>query len=142
MKRFSFNLEKVLSLRKYREQEAEIELGRAIGVLSGIENQIRFNADERHRAGNLFSGNAGMFRSYVLYISRLDLQKEILLEEAARAEQKVEEARAVFIEASRERKVLDKLKEKRAGEYRKSVLAEETKAMDDQVTSRSKLQNM
>ena len=131
MKKFSFNLEKVLSLRKFREQETEIALGRAIGALSEIENNIRSVAEERFRAGDQYSGNAAMLRSYMLYVNRLDGKKEQLLAEAAQAEIKVEQARAVYIEASRERKVMDKLKEKREGEYRKTVFAEETKMLDD-----------
>lgn len=131
MKKFSFNLEKVLSLRKFREQETKIELGRAIGVLTEIEGKIKNVAEERYRAGSQFSGNGAMVRSYMLYTARLDLQKEQLLKEAVQAEIKVDAARSVFIEASRDRKVLDKLKEKREAEYRKLVFAEETKALDD-----------
>ena len=48
-----------------------------------------------------------------------------------RTELKVEEARNAFLEASRERKVLDKLKEKRQKEYRKEMLGEEAKVLDD-----------
>jgi flagellar FliJ protein len=44
---------------------------------------------------------------------------------------KVEEAREAFLEASRERKVLDKLKEKKQKEYHKIKLNEETKVLDD-----------
>ena len=141
MKRFSFSLEKVLSLRKFREQETKIELGKAIGELSEIENNIKSVAQERFRAGDQFSGNGAIIRSYMLYVSRLDLKKEELLADAAKAEIKVEGARAVFIEASRERKVLDKLKEKRSGEYRKMILVEETKSLDDQGLNRQNLVN-
>jgi flagellar FliJ protein len=136
MKKFSFNLEKVLVLRKHREQETKIELGRAIGVLSEIENNIRSVAEERFRAGSQFSGDGATIRSYMLYINRLDLQKEELLVEAAKAEQKVEEARQIYLEASKELKVLDKLKEKRAGEYRKLASAEQTKVLDDLASGR------
>ncbi|MCL2130131.1 MAG: flagellar export protein FliJ, partial [Treponema sp.] len=62
---------------------------------------------------------------------RLDNLKEQLLKEAAMAELKVEEAREIFMEASRERKVLDKLKEKRQKEYRKEMLLEQSKTLDD-----------
>jgi flagellar FliJ protein len=65
------------------------------------------------------------------YLVRLDNTKEQLLKEAAMAELKVEEAREVFIEASRERKVLDSLKEKKQKEYHKTKLNEETKVLDD-----------
>ena len=131
MKKFSFNLEKILSLRKFREQETKIELGRAIGVLTGIETQIKQVAEERYRTGDMFSTDGSMIRSYMMYAVRLDMRREQLLVEAAAAELKVEAARTEFIEASRDRKVLDKLREKREAEYRKTVFAEETKVLDD-----------
>ncbi|MCL2833472.1 MAG: flagellar export protein FliJ [Treponema sp.] len=139
MKKFSFNLEKVLSLRKFREQETEIELGKAIGVLSEIERNIRTVAEERIRSGDMFAGNGAMIRSYMMYTTRLDMQKEHLLAEAARAELVVESCRSRYIEASRDRKVLDKLKDKQAAAYRKTIFAEETKALDDQAASRNEL---
>ena len=138
MLKFSFNLEKILSLRKHREQEREIELGRAIGILSEIEQNIRFVTEERFRSGEQYSGNSATIRSYMLYADRLDRQKEQLLSDAAVAEQKVDEARVVYIEASRDRKVLDKLKEKREEEYKKFVLDEETKNLDDLASGRQR----
>jgi flagellar FliJ protein len=134
MKRFRYPLEKVLELRKYRERETEIELGRAIGELTEIENKLKALALARIQAANeRFSPNNGTMemQSYDLYIMRLDQTKEHLLEEAAKAELKVEAARAAYLEASRDRKVFDKLKEKREAEYRKEMLAEETKVLDD-----------
>ena len=139
MRSFSFNLEKVLDLRKYREQETEIELGRAIGVLTQIEHEIQFVAEERYRAGEQFSGRSPSLRSYLLYADRLDRLKNRLLSDAALAEQKVDEARTIFIEASRDRKVLDKLKEKREEEYKKFALAEETKILDDLASGRQRV---
>ena len=134
MKPFAFKLEKVLELRKYREEEAKIELGRAIGVLAGLESQLRALANERARAAaaQFSPGNsAAQIQQYMFYLLRLDAAKEQLLNDITIAEMKVEEARAEFIEATRERKVLDKLKEKRGKEYRKEMLAEETKTLDD-----------
>jgi flagellar FliJ protein len=134
MKPFSFTLEKVLELRKYREQEAKIELGRAIGVLSDLENQILRLGEERSRAAQAqFSpqNSAAQIQQYAFYLLRLDNTKEQLLKDAALAEQKVEEARENYLDASRERKVLDKVKEKRQKEYRKAALGEETKTLDD-----------
>ena len=134
MKPFSFSLEKVLSLRKYREDVAKIELGRAIGILADLENRLLALAEERARAAaaQFSPGNsAAQIQQYMYYLLRLDNTKEQLLREAALAAQKVEEARELFIEASRERKVLDKLKEKRQKEYRKEFFAEEIKILDD-----------
>ncbi|MCL2069993.1 MAG: flagellar export protein FliJ [Treponema sp.] len=134
MKAFSFGLQKVLNLRKYYEDEAKIELGRAVGVLSEIEARIRQVAVERARAAEAqFSpkNNAAIIQQYMYYLLRLDSTREQLLEDAALAEIKVEEARELFMEASRERKIFDKLKEKRQKEYRKNMFNEETKILDD-----------
>jgi flagellar FliJ protein len=134
MKNFHFSLEKVLKLRVYREQETEIELGQAIGVLSRIENNIKTVAENRHRAAaERFSrdNDALQILNYEHYIARLDQERDKLLEEAARAELVVEEKRNLYLEASRDRKVLDKLREKREKEYRKKMFAEETKELDD-----------
>jgi flagellar FliJ protein len=143
VKRFAFDLEKVLDLRKYREQEAKIALGRAVGELSAIENQIRDLALLRSQAAedyfsfpdpaekNHEASSAAYYRNYEFYLRRLEHRKEELLEAAAQAQLKLEEERASYLEASRERKVLDKLREKRAAEYRRLLSAGETKTLDD-----------
>jgi flagellar FliJ protein len=134
VKRFDFSLEKVLELRRYREQETEIELGRAMGELTAIEQRLKQLAEEYSlaAAGRFKPENSATdIRNYELYIIRLDITKEELLEAAVKAARKVEEARRNYLEASRDRKVMDKLREKRAAEYRREMLAGETKAMDD-----------
>jgi len=134
VKPFTFKLEKILDLRKYHEDETKIELGRAIGVLAELESRLAALAGERARAAAAqFSpgNNAAQMQQYMFYLLRLDTAKEQLLNDITLAEMKVEEAREAFIEASRERKVLDKLKEKRQKEYHKEMLAEETKTLDD-----------
>ena len=134
MKPFVFELEKLLKLRRFYEDEAKIELGRAVGVLADLENKIAALAYERVRAAaaQFSPGNsAAEIQQYMYYLVRLDNMKERFLKEAAIAEMKVEEAREAFLEASRERKVLDKLKEKKQKEYHKMKLNDETKILDD-----------
>ena len=134
MKPFTFSLEKVLNLRKYREDEAKAELGRAISVLAEIEQRIRAFGQERARAASeqFSAGNSIVqIQQYTFYLLRLDNTVEQLQKEAVLAELKVEEARGAFLEASRERKVLDKLKEKRQKEYRKEMFSADTKILDD-----------
>jgi len=134
MKAFTFKLEKLLNLRKHYEEEAKIELGRAVGVLSEIEGKIAATAAERVRAAaaQFRPGNSAIeIQQYMYYLLRLDNTRDRLIEEAAMAEMKVEQARGVFLEASRERKVLDNLKEKKQKEYKKTKLNEETKTLDD-----------
>jgi len=134
MKPFVFGLEKVLNLKKHYEDEAKIELGRAVGVLAELEQRLMDLAAERVRASAAQfqpENSIAEIQQYTFYIIRLDALKEELLKETAIAELKVEEARQAFLDASRERKVLDKIKEKRQKEYRKKSLGEETKTTDD-----------
>ena len=134
MRPFVFNLSKILHLREFREDEAKVELGRATGILADLEGRIIVLGQERARAASsqFTPGNsAALIQQYMYYLLRLDNTKEQLLKETALAELKVEEARDLYLEASRDRKVLDKLKEKRQMEYRKEMQAEETKTLDD-----------
>jgi len=136
MKRFKFNLEKVLDLRAFREKEARIELGRAVGALTAIENRLRANAESRataaaERFSSLSAGGLSSMFAWDGYILRLEREAALLQEEAARAELVVQEKRALYIEASRELKVMEKLREKRAVEYRREMFARQTAEMDD-----------
>ena len=134
MKTFQFKLEKLLELRSYREREAEIALGHAIGELSRIEHEIKCTAEKRLEAAALRfkSGrSASEIRYTDLYILRLDRSADKLMEDAAKAELKVSEARDIYLEASKEKKILEKLKEKKAKDYKKFVLSEEDKAIDE-----------
>ena len=143
MKRFVFALEKVLELRKFHEQEAKVELGRAISVLTKIENNIKRNAVLRSQAtserflgihtnenNDMPAGTVSML-AWDNYILRLEQEAQRLEEEAASARVVVEEKRNLYLEASRELKVMEKLKEKRQEEYKEEALAAETLERDD-----------
>jgi flagellar FliJ protein len=134
VKRFQFKLEKILTLRANREQETKIELGRTIGVLAELERRIARLAEEKAAAfaARFAPGNrAAEIRNWDIYITRLDKTRGGLLEEAAKAELAAEQARAAYVEAARERKVLDKLRLRRETEYDKARAAEETMTIDD-----------
>jgi flagellar FliJ protein len=134
MKRFRFNLDKLLELRQYYEREAELALARAMVELQSIQERLEKlaeerseTADERFRPGR----SVAQIQATDLYILRLDKTKEVLLEAAAKAELVVAEKRQAYIEASRDRKVLDKLREKRLKEYKYQLSLEEIKTVDD-----------
>ncbi|MDR0645008.1 MAG: flagellar export protein FliJ [Treponema sp.] len=134
MRKYNFDLESILLLRKYREQEAEIALGKEVGELNRIEKNIADVAEEkvrssaeRYRLGYTVSE----MQVFDMYMQRLDWTKEKLLEDAAKAEVRVEEARKVYIEAERERDVLDKVKKEETREHRQHGFMEEAKTLDD-----------
>ena len=151
MKRFRFGLEKILELRRHSEEEAKNELGKAISILNVIENNININSAKwtdavRERFEGLNTAGDGVgasgesaapdvgilsMQAWDNYIIRLEQEAEILAEQAAQAELVVEEKRVIYLEASRELKVMEKLKEKRKEEHRKEMFKAETKESDD-----------
>jgi flagellar FliJ protein len=134
LKRFAFDLEKFLELRRYQEREAEIELARAVGALVEIERRIKALAKElvcAQREEFAPGRDIKEIQSYERYIVRLVITRDELLEEAAQAEMEVEKARSVYAEAARNRKVVDKLKEKRLRVYKKEAAATQVKFLDD-----------
>ena len=136
MKKFSFRLEKVLQLRKFKEEECKLALGQAISVLNMIEAKIKETAVKRfHAANNRFADTTQVI-AWELYIKRLDHEATLLEEQAAKAELVVEEKRAEYLEASKDLKAIEKLKEKRKEEYKKEMFKYEISETDDITSGR------
>jgi len=131
MKKFLFKFEKILRLKKFREEECKLELAQAISILNVIENKIKQTALKRHQAAlNRFS-DANNIASYELYILRLDREAINLTEQAAKAEIIVEEKRNLYMEAQKDLKAMEKLKEKQQIEYRKEMMNYEMNEIDN-----------
>ncbi len=133
MKKFKFSLEKVLSLRKSEEKQAQIELGKAQSVVNDLNAQLKYIASERIKSNESRSNSSDLsfLMSIENYIEGLDYKKEILLEELAKAQIILEEKRTIVIEAIKKRKSLEKLKEKQFEAYKKEYNREEEKILDE-----------
>jgi flagellar FliJ protein len=136
MKKFSFNLQKVMQLRKFREEECKLALGQAISALNEVENKIKETALKHHSAACARFTDTAQIAVWDIYISRLELEAQNLTEQAAQAELVVEEKRAEYLEASKDLKAIEKLKEKREKEYRKEVSDYEMSEVDDLTSAR------
>ncbi|MDR0322878.1 MAG: flagellar export protein FliJ [Treponema sp.] len=136
MRRFKFSLEKVLQLRKFREEECKLALGQAISILNKIENDIKEIAQKRHNAAQSRFSNIADFVSWDNYILRLEQETEKLAEQAAKAEMTVEEKRALYLEAQKDFKVMENLKDKRQKEYRREMLNAQMNEIDDLTAAR------
>jgi len=136
MKRFKFNLEEVLELRKFREEECKLALAQAAAALNMIENEIKETAVRRHNAASNRFADVGEIASWENYILWLDRQTQKLMEQAAQAELIVEEKRASYIEASRKLKAMEKLKDKQQKQYRKETMNLQMAEVDDITAAR------
>ena len=136
MRRFKFNLEKILSLRKFKEEECKLALGQAVSFLNKIENDIKTTGLKRHNAVLQRFNEPGEIPSWDLYILRLEQETDKLLEQAAKAQLVVEQKRALYLEAQKDLKAIEKLKEKQQKEYRKEMLNHEMEEVDNLTAAR------
>lgn len=137
MKKFEFPLDKVLSVRKYKNDEAEIELGKAVSRLEVLEGELNNIAVLYSEIPLKYSGlsdinDLSQLENYTLF---LNTKKEDLLKHITAAKLVVEEKRKLYIEAHKELKVLENLKEKAMNEYKKNVTREQDNVLDDIINS-------
>ena len=136
MRRFHFRLEKLLGIRRHKEEKLEIELGKAVSRCISIQQDIDKRTAERSRImGNTGSDNIQDELVKGAYIYRMEREAERLTGDLAEAEKEKEKAKEKFLAASRDRKVLDKLKERKRSEFNKEQSAEEIKTSDDMVSA-------
>jgi len=138
VKKFQFNLENVLQLRKFNEEECKLALGLAISMLNEIENKIKETAVKHHHASCELFKDPSKMMIWTNYITRLEQEKEKLMEEATKAEIVVEEKRVIYMEAFKEYDVLEKQKEKKKKEYKKEAEKAESAEVDELFAGRLK----
>jgi flagellar protein FliJ len=134
MRRFRFNLEKLLELRAFYERKSEMTLAEKAGRCALLDASLREVAKSRVRTGReMFSAGRDLsdYRAAELYIARLERDRERIIEELASAELEREEARVAYVEKRKARESIEKIKERRQAEYYRLAAREETKALDD-----------
>jgi len=136
-KRFRFRLQNVLRYRQRLEEKAKKDL--ALAQRDLIEQQRRLDrlwserAEQQARLASKAVARLDMSEvmSYHSYIYAIEarLRREGL--ELVRREAAAEKKRLELVEASRAKRALEILREKRFGEYLKYLDSEERKALDE-----------
>ena len=101
MKKFQFELEEILNIRKFEQQQAEIELGKALASENEIQSKLNALAMQHASVQKQMSGstdfyditNANQFYAFVRN------QSECLLNELAKAKLISDEKRSILKEA-------------------------------------------
>ena len=135
MKRFSFNLQKLLELREFEEKEAKDALAHAVAEAEKLQAELQTIAAERVRINKTRNDNVDVASLVQIehYVNRLDVRKEELLEALAQAQLVIEQKRAVLVERMQKRSVLDELKEKKLFLWKKAREKDEESAVEDAV---------
>jgi len=134
MKRFRFNLERVLTLRKYIEKNREIELGTIISKCNVIQNRIKLleqNRTSSFRNFKLQNGGIDYLQTLERYFNKLEADRMEFSSELASLNVEKEKAQKEYLEASRRRKTIEKVKEKKEQNYNREQLIAESKELDD-----------
>jgi flagellar protein FliJ len=141
--KFKFNLEKILTHRKNIENLAQKDFGEAQHLLNieieKINKMIRDVQDaqaERQQVtstGGQVSGNLQQVHDFLIGQEiRINRQKETI----KRHQSLVEEKRQILLNASKEYKIIEKLKEKRFHSFKQEANYREQVRADDLATMR------
>lgn len=133
MKKFSFELEKVLEFRDFEKQQAEAELAKALAVETEIQNNINTIA-EQYVNLKRYMKNSRDFADIISMnqnINLLNYQKEELLKQLAEAKLVTEEKRGILLECMKKTTALEKMKEAQYEEYKAQIQTIEKKKLDE-----------
>ena len=137
MQKFSFNMQKILDLRNYELDQAELDLGKVNAEIARVNAALDQIARDRVDFGRLAdqSHDFTMHSQTRAFFILLEQKKDGLLAELAQLEAIAEQKREVVRLAMQKVKVLEKLKEKKYAQWKADFEAQEELAMDDAVTA-------
>lgn len=140
MAKFIFNMQGLLNIKEKLEEQTKTEYGKALAKLEQ-EKSILLNLKNKKQENILSfreSINKGVKPNYIdninKYISFIDKKIEEQMQNINKAKEIVEEKRLALLEAMKERKVLETLKEKEKENYFKEELKNEQKIIDEIVS--------
>ena len=133
MKKFVFELEQLLNLRKYEQDQAQLELGKAVQAEQQIQDGLdelarQYVATKRLSKGQSDFGAISQTQQFYQFIRQ---QQEKLMEDMAKAKIVTDQKRAVFNAAMQKYESIKKLKERQYEAFKAEQKKAEAKATDD-----------
>jgi flagellar FliJ protein len=138
MARFVFSLESVLRHRRHAEQErmrelavCQAEMARLRNELKALNDDMQTNAAEmkaNHLTGPIDVAYLAAHRRYTVAMQR---RGQVLVQEMARQQRKVDDAQRLLAESARERKAIEKLRERQFERWRSEVDRKELADADE-----------
>ena len=138
MKKFKFRLEKILQYRDSIKEEKLRDLKAATTRLKEAEEHLLYleTQFENNTPGDGVTIQVQDLYIQMAYSERLKQEIVAQKERIVEFEKAVEEARAIYIEASRDTEVLVKLKDKKLAMYEEFVAKQEEIFLDELVTQK------
>ncbi len=147
MKKFAFRLETLLKYRRNLEDKEKAELFQMLARLRREQNHLE-DLQRKHqetlvelaeqRSAGAECGDTSWF---YLFLDRLRFEMRRSTDRIVRLEQDVQEQKAVLVEASKKKKILDSLKTRQRKSYVAAEEKQEQKSTDELVVVRFPLKN-
>lgn len=139
MKRFTFRLQRILDIREQIRDEARQELGRRNALLAQEQSVLARLEGELLRLngasdGIVTAGNLLLTGAYALRVQKMIEQQSVKVEEARKA---VVQAQERYIQANKDARALEMLRDKKRAEYDQEVLKEEINQLDEVAMQRA-----
>lgn len=138
MKKFSFRLQKLLDIREAKEREVQNELSKVLAIQNlermKQQNYMRRLEEQRAKFNQRLTDGGYSFSDIMMYERFIEFSHraiEVQQERVESMEPEIQKVRQKLIEASRERRVVEKLKERKINEYLYEANREIVKENDD-----------
>jgi flagellar protein FliJ len=135
MKKFKFNLETLLKLKKKRVDEEVRKLSLVVGQINKLRNEVNENNKMIQEQTNNFSSQVNtdinLLRIFDGYVKTLIVQNERLLDNVKEQDGNYKEAVGRVVEVRKHHKVYELLKEKRLLEYNNRMFRAERSEEDE-----------
>ena len=138
MKKYLFKLDPVLKLRKLKEENCRMELGKLISFLSRIEDQIKHDTSEiqnyyKIQEASLQNGVRGdQVQAFPMLIAAKEKNIELLHRDKKEQERLIDLKKKELAIFRGELKVLENLKEKDFDQYKKALNKEIDQKVEEQ----------
>jgi flagellar FliJ protein len=137
MAKFRFKLDPVLAMRERVERDRQAQLGAVQAERQALESQLREiqtqirEGKDQWRASLAGHVDARAARQTAVASLHLQARAQRLVLQLAGVLKRLETARVALVEASRERRTVELLKEKRRTEWERAMSKAEDAAVDD-----------
>lgn len=139
MKKFNFNLEAVLKLRKHKEMQAQLGFAKVQQEKTRLELEIQtaheriqsYHSEDRNGPKQASAFQLSQNHGFIAQEFRTVFRNEQALKNL---QPMVDTKRRELIEANKATSMLEKLREKKAEEYLEDQKQQETAAMDEMAT--------
>lgn len=138
MARFRFRLQAVLRHRLQIEEERQRALAVVQQQLTAMTNELKAMDDQVEQANNDLRANhlvgpvdVGYLTAHRRFIVGVRRQAMQLVQRMAMVQKQVDEARLALAEAAKQRKIIEKLREKQLDRWRQESARKEGDALDE-----------